>query len=127
MNGLLTLAEDTWGWLVFVALAGGGRWVARRFDAGVTAIGRQRADKVRHRQELRRLELGAKQRELEAAHPHMVKPICGCGHDLAFHDQAASVCHHSESEARCACQRYVGPEPLGQVYLPPLSGLADRT
>ena len=112
---------DHWLWLVFLACAGGGKWVADRFDAGVAAIGRRRACAARHREDLRRLELDARRRELEAMHPRPVEPVCGCGHDLAFHNIQTSGCHHPVGETGCACQRYTGPELLGQVYAPPLA------
>jgi hypothetical protein len=65
-------------------------------------------------------------RELEAAHPHPVKPVCGCGHDLAFHNIEANTCHHPVEEKTCPCQQYTGPELLGQVYIPMLSDPEDR-
>lgn len=120
MTGLWAFLDAHWGWFVFAAFAGGAKWVADRFDAGLAALGRRRAGAVRHREELRRLELEAKRRALEAAHPGPVKPVCGCGHDLAFHNRETDACHHAESGERCECQRYTGPEPWVQVYAPPL-------
>lgn len=108
-------------WLIILACAGGAEWVAARFDKGLSAVGRRRAHRGAHRAEVRRLELEAKARKLEAVYPRPVEPTCGCGHDLAFHSIATDTCHHVEDEATCPCQRYTGPEPLTQLFLPPLS------
>lgn len=57
-------------------------------------------------------------------------PICGCGHDRAFHDQDKGRCHAVERtekkdmfghtrgwlEAPCTCRRYNGPEPITTYY-----------
>ena len=65
--------------------------------------------------------------------PAAPKPICGCGHELAYHDPEKGVCKSSVSvESRwdyygdaiawkqtpCACQQYTGPTPLPTVYAP---------
>lgn len=65
------------------------------------------------------------------------KPICGCTHELAFHDSATSECHGTVSEpsrydrfgevtayrtVRCTCRQYDGPTPLPTVYAPEVSG-----
>lgn len=87
----------------------------------------------RRKHKLRKLELEAKKRkELEEAN-RPPDPICGCEHHLAKH--GADGCHAdvmaavtwdakkkptSYERRRCNCQRYVGPEPLSQVYAPEL-------
>lgn len=89
-----------------------------------------------------------KQRELEAANP---KPICQCGHELAFHkpgeagstvcaatslvqvpnpDHAAAgvVIRIGEDPGKpqavvqaCPCQQYVGPQAYPSYWVPELS------
>ncbi|MHB6908000.1 hypothetical protein [Streptomyces sp. CB02959] len=74
---------------------------------------------------------------LEAADRPPV-PVCGCEHHLAKHDKQGK-CHETvrtavvwdadhqpvRYEARqCACQQYVGPEPLSRVYAEDLTDLA---
>ncbi|WP_312876509.1 hypothetical protein [Streptomyces bohaiensis] len=64
-------------------------------------------------------------------------PVCGCGHHLAQHDRRGR-CHEEVSRptgwdaehrptgyapAGCTCQRYVGPQPLSQVYADELTEL----
>jgi hypothetical protein len=121
MNGIWKLLDDA-GWcLVLLACVGGAEWIAGHFDVGLAAIARRRARRIQHQERLRELELEARRRELEAAHPQPVQPICGCGHDLAFHHIETSACHYRAGEAPCPCQRYTGPEPLSQVYFPILT------
>jgi hypothetical protein len=48
------------------------------------------------------------------------KPICGCGHNVSFHDD--NGCHHLIREPyvdpyECGCVKYTGPEPLPD-YIP---------
>lgn len=112
---------DHWLWLVFLACAGGAEWVADRFDSGIAVFGRRHARAARYREALCQLELEARRRELEAVHPRTLEPICGCGHELAFHTVQTDICHHPADGAACPCQRYTGPELLGQVYVPPLA------
>ena len=71
-------------------------------------------------------------RSAESATP---SPICGCGHDRAFHDQDKGRCHAVERterkdmfgntrgwlEAPCTCRRYNGPEPIVSYYAPELT------
>jgi len=49
-------------------------------------------------------------------------PVCGCGHHLSFHgegDDKGRRCNYDgPSYRQCGCQRYYGPEPIAQVYLP---------
>lgn len=70
-------------------------------------------------------------RSAESASP---VPICGCGHDRAFHDRDKGRCHAVERtekkdvfgntrgwlEAPCECRRYNGPEPIASYYAPEL-------
>jgi transposase InsO family protein len=123
VNECWKLVDDGWPWLVLLACAGGAQWLAGHFDAGLAAVGRQRARRLARREELHQLKLETRRRELETSHPLPVAPVCGCGHDLAFHNVQTSACHHRVGDRDCACQRYTGPELLGQVYLPLL---ADR-
>ncbi|GGK61666.1 hypothetical protein Sme01_03470 [Sphaerisporangium melleum] len=65
------------------------------------------------------------------------KPVCGCGHGLAFHDPASGTCHgtvQQESKwdymgdpvayktAPCTCRQYDGPTPLPTVYAQEVTG-----
>ncbi|WP_433364162.1 hypothetical protein [Streptosporangium sp. CA-115845] len=61
-----------------------------------------------------------------------IKPVCGCGHELAYHDPATGECHglkavdkHNrygdwigKEQVRCTCRQYTGPTPLPTVYAP---------
>lgn len=57
--------------------------------------------------------------------PPEPEPICGCGHSIAFHDQAGRCSEHSEKAIvvtfktlwypRCPCRQYVGPEPMPRM------------
>lgn len=66
-------------------------------------------------------------------HPKPPKPVCGCSHQLAFHDPATGECHGKVevetrwdrlgdpvawSQAQCTCRQYDGPTPLPTVYAP---------
>lgn len=51
------------------------------------------------------------------------RPICGCGHHFALHspesgcrDKNYEVLNSREVMTECGCQKYVGPEPLGNEY-----------
>lgn len=74
------------------------------------------------------------------------QPVCGCEHELAYHDPKTGECHATitvviekgqpildpfgeyvvtykaaKYEARqCTCRRYTGPEPLSSYYAPEL-------
>lgn len=64
--------------------------------------------------------------------PKPPKPVCGCTHQLAFHDPATGECHGvnsvekysrtgywvGEEQIRCTCRQYDGPTPLPTVYVP---------
>ncbi|MEU6709967.1 hypothetical protein ABZ897_00695 [Nonomuraea sp. NPDC046802] len=64
--------------------------------------------------------------------PAPPKAICGCRHELAYHDPATSECHGTnavdkhnrfgdwvgEEQVRCTCRQYVGPTPLPTIYAP---------
>ena len=63
------------------------------------------------------------------------RPICGCEHDLAYHepdgDGGGSVCHATERHhigsdrngmsryemVRCSCQQYTGPRIIDPGYI----------
>ncbi len=127
MNEFWKFLDDSWAWVAFLIFTGGGGWAAHRFDASLTSLARRRAHKRRYREELRWLTLEAKKRELEVTSPGPVRPVCGCGHDLAFHNVETNACHYRQNDSTCTCQRYVGPEPLVQVFVPPLSDAGSGT
>lgn len=56
--------------------------------------------------------------------PPSPKPICGCGHHLAYHDKKTGQCSnyqpgvvHAETgnKVQCKCKQYSGPLPLEQL------------
>lgn len=70
-------------------------------------------------------------------HAAPAAPMCACGHGLNFHDGQGS-CHGvagktnkvydhegftllSYDPVSCTCQRYVGPEHIADVWVPPTS------
>lgn len=110
-------------WPVFAVV----EWVADRFDAGIGAIAKRRSRKIKHKEQLRAIELEKARRQLEAAHPTPAKPICGCGHDVAFHNRDSGSCHGENARGKtvrqCTCQGYSGPTPLSQIYAEPLVGM----
>lgn len=120
VNGFWKLLEDSGYVLLVVAVASGTGWAGKSLSIG-RAAGRRVARWLHHRERIRELQLEAKRRELEDAHPQPVEPVCGCGHNLAFHDIKTNACRHRVGETTCSCQRYTGPEPWVQVYLPPMS------
>lgn len=65
--------------------------------------------------------------------PKTPKPICGCGHQFAYHDPATGRCNKRswlegvwdeklrrevDKLVPCACRQYTGPTPLPTVYAP---------
>jgi len=50
------------------------------------------------------------------------KPVCGCNHHASFHDDEGCHCINTDSMGRvtteCGCKKYMGPEPLPEMYLP---------
>lgn len=68
------------------------------------------------------------------------QPICGCSHHRAVHDPKTGECRASVKQGRwdkygnhtgynhvaCACQGYVGPEPIQSVWVPPAAVESDR-
>lgn len=104
-------------------------WVADQFDAGLYAVAQRRRRKLKHQEKMRELEVEAKRRALEAAHPEPVMPICGCTHDAAFHNKDTKLCHQEvgtgKNRRRCPCQGYNGPIPLSKIYADPLTELDD--
>lgn len=122
-----------WIWLIFVFfMVGGFGWIA---DTGRTAL------KTRHERRIERLKLAEEERlALEEAHkpPKQPEPVCGCTHHLAKHDHKGK-CHENVEVptawdedkkplryelGQCNCQRYVGPQPLSQIYADELTDLA---
>jgi hypothetical protein len=63
------------------------------------------------------------------------EPICGCGHSLAKHERDTERCRGEDGRDRyndrghwmghewvpCTCQRYVGPQPVESLWLPPIT------
>ncbi|WP_209310592.1 hypothetical protein [Streptomyces spiramenti] len=92
------------------------------------------------RQERRIEELRNEEHRLlrsEEAGRDVPDPVCGCGHHLAQHDRRGR-CHEEVARptgwdaqhrptgyapAPCTCQRYVGPQPLSQVFADELTEL----
>lgn len=54
--------------------------------------------------------------------PKPVEPICGCGHNVSFHDLSASRCHKRAKLIQCTCRQYTGPVSIDLVYAPELNG-----
>ncbi|GHC85012.1 hypothetical protein GCM10007079_27530 [Nocardiopsis terrae] len=58
------------------------------------------------------------------------QPICGCGHNLVFHDQETKRCQTqvvipgrwtgqaTSTYRQCMCQGYRGPVPVDEYYAP---------
>lgn len=55
--------------------------------------------------------------------PKAVTPVCGCNHNVSFHDPKTGRCHKISSmdSSQCPCRRYTGPEPLPEYYAPEIS------
>lgn len=75
-----------------------------------------------------------KQQAAVPAAPKPVQPVCGCRHHFSFHDPKTGECHNyqegvverdvktgSTTMIQCKCRRYVGPEPLPDLYAPEIS------
>lgn len=71
---------------------------------------------------------GRVSRRRAAQQPQPVDALCGCGHNLALHDRESGDCHAESMRktgygikewARCGCQRYTGPTPLEDFFVPP--------
>ncbi|WP_312871256.1 hypothetical protein [Streptomyces lonarensis] len=95
------------------------------------------------RQERRIEALRAEERRLLRSRPddrEAPDPVCGCGHHLAQHDRRGR-CHEEVARptgwdaqhrptgyapAPCTCQRYVGPQPLSQVFADELTELEPQ-
>lgn len=118
MNGFWKFMDDNW-FLIMIfgggTIGSAGTWVGKHFD---------RRQKNKHA--LQRMKL---QKQIDGSTPKPVKAICGCGHDLAFHDRETDACHHEQIPEgliyprRCSCQRYTGPELLPTVIAPDIAGL----
>lgn len=68
-----------------------------------------------------------------------VRPVCGCEHELAYHDPASGQCHklvkgkeikwddedpryaRGWERVQCQCRRYTGPQPLPEYYAPEIT------
>lgn len=64
--------------------------------------------------------------------PRAVAATCSCGHGLAYHDRQTGHCYAEKSRdmhnyrgaiewVRCSCRRYIGPEPLADIWIPPIA------
>lgn len=130
-----------WAWVLAVlVVCVGGAWLVETVRNGQRHRHEQRMEQLRaEERRLRRLE-GAKRTP---------EPVCGCGHHLAKHDRRGH-CHETVqnptgwdadrtplgfSPGQCNCQRYVGPQPLSQIYADdltddltdgPTDGLSDE-
>lgn len=64
--------------------------------------------------------------------PKPSRPVCGCKHELAYHDPKSGQCHslmyvpgtasHLSRHEPCACRQYSGPQPLPEFYAPEIGG-----
>ena len=49
--------------------------------------------------------------------PKFTRPICGCKHNRSFHEDGTGRCSHESAWTDpCTCRKYVGPEPLPELY-----------
>jgi hypothetical protein len=93
------------------------------------------ASHTRHQRKLERLAFEERRRAAVEAAGKPPEPVCGCTHHLAKHDKQGK-CHETVEaptswdvdkkpltyESRpCACQQYVGPQPLTTLYAEPLT------
>jgi hypothetical protein len=68
--------------------------------------------------------LPARRRHPKPSRP--AKPVCGCEHELSFHDPKTGECHSKMLipgygwNNDCTCRQYTGPEPLPEYYAPEL-------
>lgn len=118
MNGFWHWMGENWLWVVIFG-GGAAEWCGEKVDMGVGAWSKRRRRKLAQQAEDRALKVQAMQAEIEAKAP--AKPVCQCGHGLAFHDLKSSKCSEFRDEDReqpCLCRRYIGPEPLTQFYAP---------
>jgi hypothetical protein len=58
--------------------------------------------------------------------PKLPKPVCGCEHNLSFHDPRTGACHGKIYRggglyASCTCKQYSGPQPLPVIFAPEIS------
>jgi len=67
--------------------------------------------------------------------PKPTKAVCGCRHELSFHDADTRQCHGTNrksvydsygewvgyQDVACTCRQYTGPEPLPSYYAPEIS------
>lgn len=114
-------AEAIVSMVVLVLLAGGGSMIADQWHVSITRPWRRRRKRLaRERRDSHALEKQRTQAAIDAARP--ARPICQCGHGLAFHDRATDHCaDQSPDGTPCRCRRYIGPEPLPAFYAPDLA------
>ena len=69
--------------------------------------------------------------------PKSPKPVCGCGHHLAFHDPETRACHGmmdgnatqfddwdapvAWEQIPCTCRQYSGPEAVPEFFAPEIT------
>ncbi|MFI1205051.1 hypothetical protein K2224_04330 [Streptomyces sp. BHT-5-2] len=121
-----------WIWYVFM-LTGPAVYAGSTVSKTV-----RRGLKTRHKRKLALIEARRDERLALEAADRPPAPVCGCEHHLAKHDRQGG-CHETVETAvawdadkkpvryearQCACQQYVGPQPLSQVYADELTDLA---
>ncbi|WP_017605274.1 hypothetical protein [Nocardiopsis alkaliphila] len=103
--------------VIGVAIAVGGYFVGRSTS---------------RRQFTRQLQQHTDPRSLQGGRdrPTTPQPICGCGHNLVFHDQQTKRCQTqvvipgrwtgqaNSTYRQCMCQGYRGPTPVDEYYAP---------
>ncbi|MCK7626313.1 hypothetical protein MUU72_24950 [Streptomyces sp. RS10V-4] len=122
-----------WDWWYLFFLIGPALYAGRAVRGAAAG-----ALRTRHRRKLALIEARRAERLALEAADRPPAPVCGCEHHLAKHDKQG-VCHETvrtavawgaddrpvRYEARpCACQQYVGPQPLARIYAEDLTDLA---
>jgi hypothetical protein len=114
--------SDNTSFLVFALSIFLGLPVLLGVGIGLAAIGSAIGNALEHHRERKDAKLAhRRQLELEAARRHAAPKnatVCGCEHDLAFHNRDTGVCHHKAHGEQCSCQQYTGPQPLPEFFAP---------
>lgn len=70
-----------------------------------------------------------------------LQPICGCTHNLSFHDRETGQCNAQNrvevdwddvgtpirwGQEQCTCRRYTGPEPMITYYAPEIASSEEN-
>jgi hypothetical protein len=54
--------------------------------------------------------------------PKLSRPVCGCKHELAYHDPESGRCHNWDRRTgACTCKQYSGPQSLPEYYAPDIT------